>query len=69
MDRVILLYLRATSTARTAFDGGDGEDGASMVEYVLLITLIAMVAFIAVQLVGQALGERYDSIAASVADA
>ena len=66
MDRVILLYLRATSTARTAFDG---EDGASMVEYVLLITFIAMVALIAVQLVGQALVERYDSIAASVADA
>jgi pilus assembly protein Flp/PilA len=61
-----LLYVRATNAIRGVFER---EEGASMVEYALLIALIAMVAFAAVALVGQALDNRYDSIASSVGEA
>jgi Flp pilus assembly pilin Flp len=46
-----------------------GENGAAMVEYALLVGLIAVVAVVAVTQFGDALGDKNQGIAGSIASA
>ena len=66
MDAFSYLPRRLLTFAQARFDS---EDGASLVEYALLIGLIALVALIAVTSFGDALGDKFDDVASSVADA
>ncbi len=42
------------------------EEGASMVEYALLVALIAIVAIVAIILVGNAVSDKFDTVADSL---
>lgn len=66
VDEVIQIYARATTAVRGAVGN---QDGAGMVEYALLVSLIAMVAIGAVVFFGEALRDKYEAVADSVANA
>ncbi|MDK1010985.1 MAG: hypothetical protein QGM48_07905 [Actinomycetota bacterium] len=66
ISRATLLYVRTVTAMRTV---ADRDEGAGMVEYALLVSLIAMVAIGAVVFFGEALRDKYEAVADSVANA
>lgn len=66
ISRATLLYVRTVTAMRAV---ADRDEGAGMVEYALLVSLIAMVAIGAVVFFGEALRDKYEAVADSVANA
>ncbi|MEE8485800.1 MAG: Flp family type IVb pilin [Acidimicrobiia bacterium] len=66
ISRATLLYVRTVTAMRAV---ADRDEGASMVEYALLVSLIAMAAIGAVVFFGEALRDKYEAVADSVANA
>ena len=66
ISRGTLLYVRTVTAMRAV---ADRDEGAGMVEYALLVSLIAMVVIGAVVFFGEALRDKYEAVADSVANA